>query len=599
MRRQLTRLLLLFLPLFMLASCDKDDLGNTGPDRPGAKGEMTFDIGFAPTTRVSTAADFSSTWENGDEIGIFAVAHGQTPSATPSDNYIHNAKLTWDGATWVQATPHYWPQPGSGMTSLDFYAYYPYDAGATDPTAITFKVKADQHSTTNSKSNYNLSDLLTAKSDNSGSGWSKGSTVSLTFSHALAMVQVTVPSPGKGFGPSENLTVTLRGVKPGATVNLANLSATSGSEISESSTGNTAANITMSRVEQPTDPNYETSYTYRALVPAQDVAEHSILFRFDHEERQFLQSNALPAKLEMTAGQVEKFEHTLPVSLVHTRPIPAGTFRMGSSDGSNQSSVDPDNEVNVTPAEPNGPDKQHWVKLTRDFRMGTYEVTNAQYAAFLNDRGIGTPAVWMDSPTLVSAHSWGVTHDGSKWNAQEGYENHPVVAVSWYGAWAYADWAGGTLPTEAQWEYACRGGKENQPFGIGDGTKLTHGMANFKTAYPYDIAQNGGYEDPGAVNLDCTAAVGTYPYANDYGLYDMHGNVLEWCLDHLGDSGDAPTKDLALTDPMYDSGNQNSYRIVRGGAWNTPAKQCRSAYPDMGLPVRTVNYIGFRVVFVQ
>lgn len=132
--------------------------------------------------------------EDGDEIGVFAVASGTALSATASGNYIHNAKLTYNGSSWTQAEPLYWPRTAENITALDFYAYYPYNASVADPTAIAFSVKADQGGTTSGKSNYDLSDLLTAKSTCNA----KGSAVQLTFSHALAMVQVAIPG-GKGW----------------------------------------------------------------------------------------------------------------------------------------------------------------------------------------------------------------------------------------------------------------------------------------------------------------------------------------------------------------------------------------------------------------
>ena len=463
--------------LFTLSSCSEDG----EPEIPaGQTGDIVFSIGFAgqtsgsgPQTRVSTVSDFTSTWEDGDEIGVFAVTSGGTLSATASGNYINNVKLTYNKTanTWTSATDLYW----QGSTKYDFYAYYPYDAAATDPTAIAFNVKSDQNGTTSGKSSYNLSDLLTAKADNSGNGYSKGSTVSLTFRHALSMVQVSIPG-GKGWGASENLTVTLRGVKAGAAVNMNDISATAGSEITIPSTNNNATNITMHRVEQPADGNYLTSYTYRALVPAQTVAQGSILFLFDHEGRQLFTDGALTAALGMTAGQAEKFTRTLPGSVIETVKIPAGgkTFLMGSSDGSNIGNGN-STGLNTTPKEPNryNDETQHSVTLTKDFYMSKYQITNAQYAAFLNAKGIGNPATatveGYGSRTLVSASSgsydWGLHYNTDRWEPVSAYENHPVIYVTWYGAKAYADWIGGTLPTEAQWEYACRGGEANKPFG--------------------------------------------------------------------------------------------------------------------------------------
>lgn len=221
-----------------------------------------------------------------------------------------------------------------------------------NPTAMAFSVMADQSGTTQTvsgdRSNYNLSDLLTAKSTNANSGWSKGNIVSLQFSHALAMVQVSVPSEGKGFGPGEDLKVTLRGVKAKAMLNLSAASDIGGSGVTLAADDNNAGNITMHRVEKPGDANFETSFTYRALVPAQEVLQGHNLLCFEHEGRQLFQDMPLNAPLAMEAGQAETFGRTLPATLVHTVPVTAGRFMMGSSDGSAYGTGTPGEDLNAT-----------------------------------------------------------------------------------------------------------------------------------------------------------------------------------------------------------------------------------------------------------
>ena len=173
-------------------------------------------------------------------------------------------------------------------------------------------------------------------------------------------------------------------------------------------------------------------------------------------------------------------------------------------------------------------------------------------------------------------NQWGVKWDTNKWIPQPGYEDHPVVWVTWSGAKAYAEWAGGSLPTEAQWEYACRGDKGSLPFGVGDGYKLDNTLANFDWKYSWswdgssptaDITDTGTF--PGV-----TQAVGSYS-PNSYGLYDMHGNVLEWCLDN-SDWVPADYGEASVTDP---TGPSTGYdRVLRGGYYGLSAQYCRSAY---------------------
>jgi formylglycine-generating enzyme required for sulfatase activity len=576
--------------LFTFTACEKDIAGSE-PERPaGNGGHMVFSIGIAqggeqtPQTRTATDALFATAWTPGDEIGLFACTTGGTLAS--SGNYIQNVKLTYDGTTWTPSEQLLWPGGGG---KLDFYAYYPYDVVATDPSNIAFNVLNDQ----STAGNYSLSDLLTAKADNGGAGYGKGQTIPLTFCHALSLVQVSIPKEGAGYGPSTGLTVRLWSVKAGGQLNLNNISTTAGSEISLAASGNNAVNITMWRVEQAGDANYTTSYTYRALVPAQTVVQGASLFFFEHEQRQMLADGALSANLAMTAGQAEKFERTLPATLIETVPIPSAgvTFMMGSP------ATEPNHQNDEI---------QHSVTLTQDFYMSRYAVTNAQYAAFLNAAGIsssGYGSVDGIMQPLVYSASWGVTWNvvNSQWLPTPGYNNHPVIWVTWYGAKAFADYYGFRLPTEAQWEYAARGSYANKatetatkPFGIGDGTKLVLGMANYPIQYSYDlygsppgeynVGNNTGY-------LNTTSAVGGY-LPNNYGLYDMHGNVWEWCSDWYGDYSSS-----AVTDPTGPA--TGSFRVLRGGSWNYGgAKDCRSANRYYSVPGNAIDSYGFRVVIV-
>jgi formylglycine-generating enzyme required for sulfatase activity len=113
----------------------------------------------------------------------------------------------------------------------------------------------------------------------------------------------------------------------------------------------------------------------------------------------------------------------------------------------------------------------------------------------------------------------------NRWIPTTGYENHPVVNVTWFGAREFASYIGGFLPTEAQWEYACRAGTTT-PFNTG--SCLTNLQANYNWSYTYNVCSNTN-----TTSLRETQAVGKYP-ANAYGLHDMHGNVFEFCSDLYG-----------------------------------------------------------------
>lgn len=260
---------------------------------------------------------------------------------------------------------------------------------------------------------------------------------------------------------------------------------------------------------------------------------------------------------------------TSPNSIIYA-DIPAGTFTMGS----------PITEVNRIAGE-----TQHRVTLSA-FRMSKYEITNAQYADFLNTNGIGITGLYTagtyPTQSLISNSAFGLSFSGSQWVAVQGYENNPIIGVTWYGAAEYATSVGGTLPTESQWEYACRAGTTTT---FNTGQFLTNLQANYNWEVPYNGGTNTVITSPGK-----TQPVGTYA-ANAFGLYDMHGNAREWCADWYGSYPYivAPNNPTGAT--------LGSVRVIRGGSWGSDAQDCRSAHrsssgPDNG------GFIGFRVVLV-
>ncbi len=243
--------------------------------------------------------------------------------------------------------------------------------------------------------------------------------------------------------------------------------------------------------------------------------------------------------------------------------IPAGTFQMGSTTG----------RLDERPI--------HTVSLDA-FYMDTHEVTNAEYAAFLNAKGKHTDA----GQTYLDIGSNGVRIalvDGS-YRVKSGYENHPVVQVFWYGAMAYAEWAGKRLPTEAEWEYAARGGLSGKKYPWGDTIDSTR--ANYTW------------------NVRSTTKVGIYA-ANGYGLYDMAGNVQEWCLDvydpdfYAKSAAQNPLSGASSIQWLldnYTTETGDSARVLRGGDWLSPAEWVRVALRTYIRAPFTDNIVGFRCV---
>ena len=548
MNKRLNLFLLLSGLLSMIAGCSEESFNS---DTTG-NGDIRFDIGFTSAARVATDAEFESTWEKGDAIGIFAYDAN-------NNLVLNNAKVTYDGSEWNSSDGLYW----KGKT-LKFYAYYPYDATVSDPANITFQVKSDQSGTTgednDKQSNYSLSDLMTATNTQ---GLSVGSTVSLSFKHEFVMIQVEVPAQalGKGLGASENMTVSLKGVQTGATLNLT--SENTPTVQTKTETGD----VKMYLTGKPGTDGYN-NYTYRAVIPVQTLQGGSDLFLISNEGVLY-KSSGPDAELELQAEKAVIFTRSLPndIKNLHRVLIPAGKFMMGDAE-SIYASMKP----------------VHEVTLSHDFYMTKYEITNAQYAAFLNATGVGEDGKGQvsypdgkgneqtEEQVLIKINTDGVNYENGTWKPQDGKDDFPVVCVTWYGAKAYADWVGGSLPTDAQWEYACRAG-----------TTTTYSFGN-------DNSELGTYAWFRSNSDEKTHEVGTKA-PNSWGLYDMHGNVNEWCADWFDYYSDD-----AVTDPTGPA--TGSFRIARGGSYTGNPHMGSSTYRLNRKPDEINTTYGFRVVFL-
>ena len=242
--------------------------------------------------------------------------------------------------------------------------------------------------------------------------------------------------------------------------------------------------------------------------------------------------------------------------------IPAGTFQMGSTD---EDAHDDEQPV-------------HTVHLDAFF-MDIYEVTNAQFKAFVD----ANPQ-WQKDNIDDQFHWGGYLHDWTGTDYPAGQADHPVVYVSWYAAMAYANWAGKRLPTEAEWEYAARGGLAGQKYPWGD--TITAADANYWDS-----------------NIQDTTPVGQYA-ANGYGLYDMAGNVWEWCLDAYDADFYAASENsrnpIAGGEPVQELRENfatiptDTSRVLRGGGWYNSAQALRVADRDWGSPTGAFSDFGFR-----
>jgi formylglycine-generating enzyme required for sulfatase activity len=222
--------------------------------------------------------------------------------------------------------------------------------------------------------------------------------------------------------------------------------------------------------------------------------------------------------------------------------IPTGTFTMGSDAGFPQER--PVHQVTVD---------SFWI--SRDL------VTNEQYKQFVNSTGHRVPFV---DDARAAGDNWDVRQR----TYPPGRARHPVVLVSWYDAQAYCAWAGGRLATEAEWEYAARGGLEGKLYPWGD--EIDPSRANYDS-------RNG------------TTAVGSYA-PNDYGLCDVAGNVWEWVADWYDPKYYRSSPLANPAGPL-----QGATRVLRGGAWLLFPQFCRVAYRFREGPDFRFNLIGFRL----
>ncbi len=263
--------------------------------------------------------------------------------------------------------------------------------------------------------------------------------------------------------------------------------------------------------------------------------------------------------------------------------IPAGTFTMGS----------PSTEKNRYADE-----VEHQVTISKPFLMTDFPITNKEFTSFLNAVGVGSDGMYdteeFGRVSMLSDndHQWTIKWDkgSASWALKnDDYGAYPVCYVSWYGANEFAKWVGGALPTEAQWEYACRAGTTT-PVGIGNGQELNSTNCNVNYKYSYDGNNKGQYNE-GVTSLYRTTPKGGILgdwLPNAWGLYDMHGNVWEWCSDWY-----AEYSTESATDPTGPS--TGTTKVVRGGSFSNGAAKARSATREKYEPTYTW-IIGFRVV---
>lgn len=231
--------------------------------------------------------------------------------------------------------------------------------------------------------------------------------------------------------------------------------------------------------------------------------------------------------------------------------IPSGTFLMGSSERRPASNEVPLHSVTIKP-----------------FLMSKYPITKSQWKAVAKLEQVKIPLKLQPS--------------------RSGGAKHPIVEISWDEAVEFCDRLSRKtshvyrLPSEAEWEFACRAGTTT-PFHFGE--TITPDLANYDGTFTYQL-------EPKGENRKKAIDVGSFPFANAFGLFDMHGNVWEWCMDHWHENyNQAPTTGEAWLD-----NGKNLSRVVRGGSWTSEAAKCRSTYRQISDTIHKSNNTGFRIV---
>lgn len=226
--------------------------------------------------------------------------------------------------------------------------------------------------------------------------------------------------------------------------------------------------------------------------------------------------------------------------------VPGGSFSRGSDKGSRDEK--PRHKVTIN-----------------SFALDIHPVSNEQFVRFLEFMG-GEKDV--NNNDIIRLRSSRIRKSSGKLIIESGYSKHPVVGITWYGALAYAKWVGKRLPKEAEWEIAATGGIENAEYPTG--INIDHTQANF-------------------FNSDTTAVM-SYP-PNGYGLYDMVGNVYEWCEDWYAYN----FYDVSSQEPENPSGPQQGvYRVLRGGCWKSLKDDMRCSHRHRNNPGTVNGTYGFR-----
>ncbi|MDA3865841.1 MAG: SUMF1/EgtB/PvdO family nonheme iron enzyme [Salinivirgaceae bacterium] len=250
------------------------------------------------------------------------------------------------------------------------------------------------------------------------------------------------------------------------------------------------------------------------------------------------------------AQDFENYVLELEGTTVELIAVKGGSFEMGCTAEQYQCSEDeiPAHEV-----------------ILSDFYIGKYEVTNAQFCAFLNSKNAGEDAFIEGKQLMNSDQKLSqINFENGQFVPAEGMGSYPVVEVSYFAAKSFCQWAGGRLPTEAEWEYAARGGQKSNKYTYSGSSNLDDVAWHFENTKSDESAQF--YEKHGTMRIG-------QKKPNELGIYDMSGNVYEWC-------NDVYTRDYYGVSEVNNPKGPKSgdSRVLRGGSWGDQKKSCRLSF---------------------
>jgi formylglycine-generating enzyme required for sulfatase activity len=534
----------------LTAACAHDEV--SGPAPAGTDTWLTFvAVPDAATTRVTA----DSHWQVDDRIGIYMVEAGKKLAPETIVNEAANRQykvesLQGDRAVFVPATGDdtiFIP----ARKKVSFIAYYPY----TPAIDKDFNFPITKLKKQNLASPPDL--LFSNTTDVYGSG-TFPKNIPLLFHHQMAKVKFDIIRTLTTPAPLSSLVVEIKNVR----ISPLNFSLTDGTMAYDGAASNTSLTAAV-------DIKSSDSATAEALlVPAKNSSQVLALIRLDNKGHEYnipLKGRDSSLRAATTYRYEVILDDPIPIDWVY---ITAGTFMMGSP------SNEPDRRKDET---------QHQVTLTKHFKMSRYEISCEQYASFLNKakiesdgksnvEGFGVQSLIDASPSNPKL-KW----KNNRWEVVAGKEKHPITFVSWFGAKAFADWMGCSLPTEAQQEYALRAGTQTVYF-FGNDVKDAD-------KYVWHSGNSGGDTHPVGQKLP-----------NAWNLYDMIGNVHEYCADWYQENlGSQP-----VTNPLINTPGSQNWRCHRGGSFtDDPRYYHRSAARSGRQPYNTHHAnVGIRLVYV-